>query len=85
MKKIIGLILVSIYFTGCFFAKGNNKEELVDEMIALIEYAYMEGQRGVLEGDVRIEKIGNDYVWIKSPWDEKEEPAFKYLSEYNFK
>ena len=52
MKKIIGLILVSIYFTGCFFAKGNNKEELVDEMIALIEYAYMEEQRGVLEDEI---------------------------------
>ena len=33
------------------------------------EYAYFEGQRDVLNDDVRIEWKDSIWVWIKSPWD----------------
>lgn len=34
-----------------------------------MEYAYMEGQLDALSGDVRVQKIDDDWEWIRSPWD----------------
>jgi hypothetical protein len=42
---------------------------LADYITKMMEQAYFEGQRDMLEGDVRIEKTDSNYVWVKSPWD----------------
>lgn len=77
-----------LIFAGIFAIGGGilkkDSNEMTNSMLNFVEYAYMEGQRDAIEGDIRIEKIGDDYVWTKSPWDEGAKPAFKYLSEYGF-
>ena len=57
-------------------------KEIVDFSLTTTEYAYMEGQKDSIEGDIRIEKNGDDWVWIKSPWDDGDEPFYQSLSEY---
>ena len=34
-----------------------------------MEKAYFEGQKDAIEGDIRIQKVGNHYKWTKSCWD----------------
>jgi len=34
------------------------------------EYAYFEGQRDALEGDIRVAKKDSAWIWVKSPWDQ---------------
>jgi prepilin-type N-terminal cleavage/methylation domain-containing protein len=41
-----------------------------------IEWAYYQGQKNALEGDIRIQKRDSLYVWIKSPWDGGKEPSY---------
>lgn len=43
-----------------------------------MERAYFEGQRDIINGDIRIEEFKKGkYKWIKSPWDSGKEPQYK--------
>lgn len=70
-------------------AQEKTREEIVDTVtpifISTVERAYMEGQKDAIEGDIRVEKEGDDWKWIKSPWDSERKPSYKYLSEYKEK
>jgi hypothetical protein len=90
---LIGItIIILTVISGVIFICSLNRvrktrEEIVDTVtpifISTVERAYMEGQKDVIEGDIRIEKEGDDWKWIKSPWDDSErKPSYKYLSEY---
>lgn len=48
-----------------------------DKLYELVEQAYFEGQRDVLENDIRI-KLDQDscWIWKKSPWDTGKRPIF---------
>ena len=88
MRIVITLILVgSSILLGSFFYQQNQQidkrtRQKVGQIIQLAqEWAYFQGQREAIEGDVRIAKksvlvtntleetITNVYYWIKSPWD----------------
>jgi len=47
-----------------------------------MEYAYMEGQRDYIEGEIKIVEINGDYKWIESPWEGGGDTVHNYLSEY---
>lgn len=48
----------------------NKKLKVISEhIVKRMEYAYMEGQKDALEGDVRIEKGDSVWTYIKTPWD----------------
>ena len=49
----------------------------------ITSYAYVEGKGDANVGDIRIEKIGEDWKWIKSPWDGGSHAIFNRFSEYN--
>lgn len=52
------------------------QKEILDTVQKIVtekmEYAYMEGQRDAVSGDVRIEKSDSVWVYTKSPWDGKQ-------------
>jgi hypothetical protein len=83
---IFGAVAVSILITltVIFLSINKNREEnTVESLTTLLEYAYMEGQRDYMDGDIRIEKNSyGDYVWIKSPWNQGDEPTYQTLREY---
>jgi hypothetical protein len=46
------------------------------------EYAYFEGHKDAIEGDIRIEKQPNGrYKWLKSPWNDGDLPSFNPYKE----
>lgn len=74
MYKIIALILIVILaMTACSSVKQS-------QVRTLMEYAYFEGQRDALGGDVRIEMspIDGRWLWVKSPWDDYPERIISF-------
>lgn len=74
----ISVLLISL-LAGLFFIYEYKKDQLkmITELSTkMVEVGYFEGQKDALEGDVRIEKIGNSYVWSSSPWDGGENPKY---------
>jgi len=56
------------------------QKNLKKDIKAQKEKCYFEGQRDAITGDVRIaeiEKGTGKYKWVKSPWDNGEEPIYK--------
>ena len=51
-------------------------------IIMAMEYAYMEGQRDYIQGEIKIVEVNGDYKWTKSPWDGGRAAVHNYLSEY---
>ena len=92
MSKLI-LILSIVILTGCCTNRNVrvqiSKEDtaITNEIIRLtiykIEQAYYEGQVDALTGDIRIERVVNEfchdttYQWIKSPWKSGEVPTYQ--------
>lgn len=54
-----------------------NKKNIENELYKLMEYAYFEGQKDALNGDIRIELKDSSYIWMKSPWDNGKNPLYK--------
>ena len=48
---------------------------IADYITKMMEYAYHEGQKDFMDGDVRID---SSYKWIKSPWDGKDTSKVLY-------
>lgn len=90
MKKqfiILGILFTIIITCSIFLYKGmkNEEQERLKAFIELndlthtkMEEAYFEGQKDALEGDVRIEKDGDCYIWTKSCWDNSDR-VVKYV------
>ena len=70
--KLYFLITLTIMLTSCDYGIVRKKE-----LQKVCEEAYFEGQKDVLNGDVRI-KLDKDscYYWIKSPWNNKKMPIY---------
>ena len=70
--KLYFLITLTIMLTSCDYRIVREKE-----LQKVCEEAYFEGQKDVLNGDVRI-KLDKDscYYWIKSPWNNKKMPIY---------
>ena len=79
-RQIITLSILSIIFitTNILFYKIAKDDNIkyqkslieIDDMIhTYMEKAYFEGQKDAIEGDIRIQKVGNHYKWTKSCWD----------------
>ena len=51
-------------------------------IVMAMEYAYMEGQRDYIQGEIKIVEVNGDYKWTKSPWDGGRAAVHNYLSEY---
>jgi len=87
MKYLIGVAIGLIFIIGLGIINYNSikeKNESNSKLIELaMEYAYFEGQKDVLEGDLRIEKQNENYVWISSPWDDNKHviynPSLNFL------
>ena len=78
---VIALLLISLPIIRIASEK---KQEKVSKIIySLAEKSYMEGQIDYSNGDIRIEKQGEDYIWIKSPWDGDREPVYKNKNSYS--
>jgi len=70
MIFLISFIFLLIYILYYVSEKSSQNE------IILIEKAYFEGQKDALNGDIRIEKKGTGYKWIKSPWNDNFKPLY---------
>lgn len=61
----------------------NDVQQQILELIrTTAEEAYFEGQKDYMNGNIRIQKNGDCYVWIKSPWDENTESDPKKMSKF---
>mgnify|MGYP000952285422 CR=1 FL=1 len=73
MKLTAPIVICILWLAYC------DKKIIVSEYLLkretqrLAEYAYFEGQKDAITGDVRIKYIEEDscWVWTKSPWDAK--------------
>jgi len=45
------------------------QQQILERIRTTAEEAYFEGQKDYMNGNIRIQKNGDCYVWIKSPWD----------------
>ena len=68
MKKILPILVLILFLFSC---QKENKiiKPSSNTYTKLMEYAYFEGQRDCLEGDIRIKNTNDQWSWIKSPWD----------------
>ncbi|KKL64262.1 hypothetical protein LCGC14_2166770 [marine sediment metagenome] len=88
LKIMITVIFIIVIFVGVLqygkhkFSKTSKISESTEIIKEALEKAYMEGQKDVFEDDIRIEKYGYDWIWIKSPWNDNTNPVHKFLSEY---
>ena len=57
-------------------------EKKTPNQIKDMEFAYFEGQIDYMHGDIRIEKIDGDYIYVISPWNGGREPYHNKYSEY---
>jgi hypothetical protein len=53
-------------------------EAMINQISAIAEQAYFDGQREALQGDIRIAWNTNSqtWSWIKSPWNEGMKPNY---------
>lgn len=66
------VLLLAVIFYGC-----NYNVVETDKLKTAFEKTYFEGQKDVLEGDVRIRKNNDScWIWTKSCWDNGEQPTF---------
>ena len=57
--------------------RSNGKDYSIADYITMrMEFAYHEGQKDFLSGDIRIDS--NTHQWIKSPWDGKDTSSVLY-------
>ena len=101
MKKYFYIGLLFLSSCGCFEDKKcstsgdfisdtmhiNKSDDKKTALQKACEYAYFEGQKDALSGDVRI-KFDNEsdkWIWIKSPWNGGTSPIFIPTSENNKK
>lgn len=86
MKYLIGILICCGLLGSLVILESghqNQKDELNSKLIELaMEYAYFEGQKDVLEGNLKIEQQNENYVWVGSPWDDNK-PAI-YNPSLNF-
>jgi hypothetical protein len=83
MKKFLIIIGLVIGLSSCIkYTSVNPSNNMSDALRGLMDYAYFEGQKDALNGDIRIEmRLGPNgkdsmYVWTTSPWDSGEEPKY---------
>ena len=80
MKTNLILILFLVIITSCVkedkvILENHDHSMTIKEAM---EYAYFEGQKDCLNGDIRIQQVDDSsYIWIASPWDDGDEPTFK--------
>lgn len=83
---MILIIVASIGILGGLFTigVGTNRLKKTAKVRAIMnaEYSYMQGQKDCMNGEIRITKRENDYVWIKSSWNSGTLPIFNSLQEY---
>jgi hypothetical protein len=72
--SIVIAFVVAFTFTSCGVVVTTE-----DEITEACEYAYFEGQKDALEGDVRIQMNEDStcYKWIKTPWDSGKRPIYE--------
>ena len=79
---VLAGVVITVAFINIFTA---SEEEQVAKIKAYthrqMEYAYFEGQRDAITGDVRIISLADGrYKWVKSPWDQGDkQPEFDPL------
>lgn len=73
-----GVVIIML----CLFWTFVIVENIKDSKYRAMEYAYMEGQKDAIEGDIRVKEVDGDWKFIKTPWDSGREYAHTYLSEY---
>ena len=89
MKILIGVVSLFIIGTMISFLFTVDKQKLDEIIQQKMEYAYFEGQKDAINGDIRIEKnTDTSWIWVESPWDGGKQPIFTNLidnEEYEFK
>lgn len=75
---VIAFVLMLIVFLITIPAKPHNTVVIYKYITLSKEWAYFEGQKEALTGDVRIKfnKSTGKYEWIKSCWDNGTPPIF---------
>jgi predicted negative regulator of RcsB-dependent stress response len=85
---VIIIVIACMAIIGFLVVESNNsgskqKAEVETSLYALSEYAYSEGQKDALMGDIRIEKMNDIWIWKKSPWDNGRPPVHMQLQYYD--
>lgn len=80
MKNSIIILLITALSTLCMcFSSCNYSIVAEREIVIACEYAYFEGQKDAIKGDIRIAVDSsslNGYKWTKSPWDDGDLPLY---------
>lgn len=50
--------------------------DISTDVTILMEYAYFEGQKDMLNGDIKISGYDGKYTWTGSPWDSGKQPIY---------
>jgi hypothetical protein len=77
------IIIWGVVLSGISTMSKKTSTELETSLYAMSEYAYSEGQKDALEGDIRIEKMNGIWIWKKSPWDSGRAPVHMQLQYYD--
>lgn len=65
-----------------YIINNSDMDKLNKEMQIKMEWAYFQGQKDVIENDVRIERLNDSmWVWVNSPWDGGKEPILTELKD----
>ena len=80
---VIGLIVFSVHMVNESISENEKLIKNVrEEVFRLQEKAYFEGQHDYMNGDIRIEKNGKCYKWIRSPWDKNNDTEPKKMATF---
>lgn len=82
--SIIALVVIAAFSAIgiLFYISYSDNERRNLRIRETLEYAYFEGQKDFMEGNIKIDSVGGRWLWISSPWDSKREVVHKYLDEY---
>jgi len=84
MKKLLVILLIGCLLSSCLFTNTEGRGSKLEKIItAGMEYAYMEGQKDALNGEIHVELSGEeDARWISNFYDSGKEPIFEEYSDY---
>ena len=83
-RLILFLLLLSMMLVALSTCDNNDASESIDMItgvMTVMEYAYFEGQRDALNGEIKIQMplIDSTWTWIESPWDNNPERVITFL------
>lgn len=81
---IIFIVMCALLFA--LFKIITYPRDIRPTLLKLVEFAYFEGQRDAIQGDIRIKYVDElkSWTWVKSCWDNGPEPIYNPVLDTNF-